>query len=75
MVTGSLPPGLLSPKIVSATAVPPCTPGMNASRIDGALCLVDGVRCKIDMYTGELFLFLSSDLGDGICQRAHCMLP
>jgi hypothetical protein len=30
------PPGLFVPKIVSAIACPPCTPGMNASMIAGA---------------------------------------
>jgi hypothetical protein len=30
IVTGILPPGLLSPKMVAAIAVPPCTPGIHA---------------------------------------------
>ena len=35
-VTGSLPPGLTSPKTTSATAGPACTPGNQACRIAGA---------------------------------------
>ena len=37
-VTVSFPPGLMSPKRASATAVPPCEPGYQASRMAGT-CL------------------------------------
>jgi hypothetical protein len=44
-VAGIFPPGLLSPNIVAARAVPPWTPGMKASIIAGAVDL----RSSIEM--------------------------